>query len=276
MFELPEYLVLARQMNETLRGRRVGAGSLGNSPHKFVWYNRRPDEFARLTKGKRVGAASVRGRWLSLPLEPGYVLLLGECGGRVLFHPAGTAPPAKYHLLVRFDDGAALSVTTQMWGAMELFEAGKELERKYVKDMRPTPVDRAFTRRYLSALIDSLLEGEKLTAKGLLTQHQLIPGLGNAIAQDILFAARLSPRRPLGELGPAERGRLHAAIVKTVRAVTAQGGRNDEIDLFGRPGGYVRRMDKHAAGKPCPNCGTKVVRQAFLGGAVYFCPSCQR
>ena len=49
MFELPEYTTLARQMNGTLVGKKIQRGTLGNSPHKFVWYNRTPAEFEELT-----------------------------------------------------------------------------------------------------------------------------------------------------------------------------------------------------------------------------------
>ncbi len=275
MFELPEYTVLARQINKTLVGKTIKKGNLGNSPHKFVWYNRKHDEFTRLTRGKVVGPACVQGRWLILPLEPGYNLVLGECGGKVLFHPAGSDLPEKYHLWLEFEDGSSFTVTTQMWGAMELFEAGKEQERKYIKGMRPTPVDRAFTFKYFSGLIDDLLEGEKRSTKSLLTQDQLIPGLGNASAQDILFQAHLLPRRALSELSPGQRRDLYDSILHTVREIIDRGGRNDETDLFGQRGGYVRLMDSAAAGKPCPECGTKVQKIQYLGGACYFCPKCQ-
>jgi predicted PolB exonuclease-like 3'-5' exonuclease len=40
MFELPEMITLAGQMNEALKGKTILRGQLGNSPHKFVWYNR--------------------------------------------------------------------------------------------------------------------------------------------------------------------------------------------------------------------------------------------
>ena len=275
MFELPEYLTIAGQMNKTIRGKQVSEGSLGNSPHKFVWYNRKPAEFAELVKGKTVGAAYARGRWLFVPLEPGYRLVFGECGGRILFHPAGTELPKKYHLLLSFDDGSALSATTQMWGAYELYETGKELERKYIKDMRPTPAELEFTFDYFSGLIDSLLAGEKLSVKGLLTQHQLVPGLGNSSAQDIMFRARLHPKRSIADLGKAERRRLYTEIRKTVKDIAAKGGRNDEYDLFGKPGGYVRLMDRATVGRPCPECGAKIEKLAFLGGACYLCPTCQ-
>jgi formamidopyrimidine-DNA glycosylase len=275
MFELPECATLVRQMNETVRGKTVALGRLGNSPHKFVWYNRKPAEFERLTRGKRVGAAIARGRWMMVPLEPDYVLVLGECGGRLLYHAPGADPPARYHLLLQFDDESAMSVTTQMWGAMELFEKGREQERKYIKGMRPTPVDKAFTFRYFSGLVDELLAGEKRSVKGLLTQDQLIAGLGNSVAQDIMFRARLHPRRLIADLTPAQRRALHDAIVKTVREVASRGGRSDELDLFGQAGRYERVMSAKTAGKPCPACGAKIQKMAFLGGACYFCPKCQ-
>jgi formamidopyrimidine-DNA glycosylase len=276
MFEISEYTVLARQINTTLTGKTIRAGELGNSPHKFVWYNRTHEEFAELTQGKTVGLARAQGRWLSIPLEPGYVLLFGECGGKILFHPAGSPLPVKYHLLIHFEDGSALSATTQMWGAMELYEAGMEQERQYIKGMLPTPLDPAFTFDYFNNLIDELLQGQKRSAKSLLTQEQIIPGLGNSSAQDILFRARIGPRRALAEFSPGQRRDLYNAIVDVVGEIIAGGGRNDESDLFGQPGGYVRSMDSAAAGKPCPECGATVQKMQYLGGACYFCPNCQQ
>ncbi|MBN2388866.1 MAG: hypothetical protein JXB85_17755 [Anaerolineales bacterium] len=276
MFEISETIVLARQSNATLQGKVVRRGALGNSPHKFLWYNRTHEEFAALTAGKRVGRATARGRWLSLALEPGYVLLFGECGGRVQYHAPGSPVPKKYHLYITFEDDSFLTAMTQMWGAMELYEAGRELEREYIKDMRTTPVEADFTYNYFSALVDELLTGPKRSVKSLLTQEQLIPGLGNSIAQDILFRARLHPRRALAELNPGQRRDLYAAVVETVREVAERGGRNDELDLFGQSGGYVRIMDSKAAGKPCPECGRTVEKIQYLGGACYFCPACQQ
>ena len=276
MFELPETITLARQINESIAGKRIRCGSQGNSPHKFVWYNRTPDEFASLVEGKCVGRAQARGKWLFVPLESGYLLLLGEMGGRLLYHTPGAPLPAKYHLMLNFEDGAALTAFTAMWGAMELFAAGEEAERQYVKGMRVTPVDEAFSPAYFEGLIDELLAGPKRSVKALLTQEQLIPGLGNSIAQDIMFNARLHPKQPLAALSPDQRRALYEAICTTVAAAIAGGGRNDEVDLYGNPGGYVRIMDSKSAGMPCPGCGSRIEKMQYLGGACYFCPSCQK
>jgi formamidopyrimidine-DNA glycosylase len=272
MFELPEIVHLSKQINESINGKTIKKGSLGNSPHKFVWYNRKHDEFEKLTQGKIVGEATPKGRWMTVQLEPGYLLLFGEIGGKMLYHPAGDALPKKYHLLIIFEDDSALSATTQMWGAYELYEQGAELN-KYVKDMKTTPIEPGFTSDYFNDLIDSLTE--KKSAKGLLTQDQLIPGLGNSIAQDILFRARLNPKHPVETLGREQRQTLYDAILNTVREVIEKGGRYDEHDLFNNPGKYIRLMDKNAAGQPCPECSTKIVKIQYLGGACYFCPQCQ-
>lgn len=276
MFELPEITTLAMQMNDTLTGKDIVDAVRGNTPHKFVWYNRSAEEFVDLSRGKVIGKAYSKGRWIFLPLEPGYIFVLGEFGGRVLFHPVGTTIPTKYHLLFRFSDGSAMTAMTQMWGAVELYEKGKELERQYIQGMRLTPVEGEFTFPYFSRLIDELLLGEKRSVKSLLTQDQLIPGLGNAIAQDILFQAKLHPRHPLKELDTNQRKVLFEAIIKTVKDAIAGGGRDDEHDLYDRPGRYHRIMDKRAEGNPCPVCSTKVEKIQYLGGACYFCPKCQK
>ena len=275
MFELAEFAILCRQINDALKGKTVRRGELGNSPHKFVWYNRTHEEFERLTRGKTVGEATSRGKWLFVALEPGYVLVLGECGGKVLLHSPGAKLPIKYHLHITFEDGSFLTATTQMWGAMELYEQGAEQDRQYIKDMRTTPIEPEFSPEYFDNLLDDLVTGKKRSAKALLTQDQLIPGLGNAIAQDILFRAGLSPKHPIAELDGDQRRALYEAIVSTVAEVIEEGGRYDEFDLCGNRGGYVRLMDKNAVGRPCPACGGAVEKIQYLGGACYFCPICQ-
>jgi formamidopyrimidine-DNA glycosylase len=275
MFELPEYVILAGQMNDTLQGKTIQSGQLGNSPHKFVWYNRDHEEFEQLTRGKVLGEARARGRWLFVPCQPGYVLLFGECGGKMLYHQPGAEVPKKYHLYITFEDGSFFTVMTQMWGAMELHEQGQELERQYVKEMKPTPIEPEFTAGYFNSLLDEVAAGKKQSVKGLLTQDQTIPGLGNAIAQDIMFQARLHPKHPIDDLSVEQRQALHQAILATVDEVIEKGGRYDEIDLYGNPGKYIRLMDKNTFDHPCPACGEPIRQMQYLGGACYFCPQCQ-
>ena len=92
------------------------------------------------------------------------------------------------------------------------------------------------------------------------------PRRGHSAGPEVILAGRFDGDR---------RSALYHAIMDTVRRVIEQGGRNDEYDLFGNRGGYVRLMDKNAAGNPCPECGTVVQKIQYLGGACYLCPACQ-
>ncbi|MZP54386.1 MAG: endonuclease VIII, partial [Bacteroidales bacterium] len=41
-------------------------------------------------------------------------------------------------------------------------------------------------------------------------------------------------------------------------------------------GKYKTLLSKNTANKPCPVCGDTIRKEAYLGGAVYYCPSCQK
>jgi formamidopyrimidine-DNA glycosylase len=159
---------------------------------------------------------------------------------------------------------------------MELFEKGEESQRKYVKGMRVTPNEPEFTFDYFDTLIDDLVVEKKRSVKGLLTQDQIIPGLGNASAQDIMFRARLHPKQPINVLSSVQKRELYDAILTTVNKIIEQGGRYDEYDLFNERGGYIRLMDKNTVGHPCSDCGSSIEKMQYLGGACYFCPTCQK
>jgi len=95
------------------------------------------------------------------------------------------------------------------------------------------------------------------------------------VLQDILFAAGLNPRRRIGALTEEELTRLHSALQDTLLEMVALGGRDTETDLYGAPGSYATKMSRHTVDRPCAVCGTTIVKQAYLGGSVYFCPTCQ-
>ena len=132
---------------------------------------------------------------------------------------------------------------TQMWGAMELYRKGEELKRQYIADMRTTPLDKEFTYKYFKSLIDEARSEKKRSVKSLLTQDQLIPGLGNSIAQDILFNARLHPKTQIEVLSEEEIMTLYKSIKETVNDAAKNDGRNDEYDFYGNLGKYERVLE---------------------------------
>jgi formamidopyrimidine-DNA glycosylase len=74
----------------------------------------------------------------------------------------------------------------------------------------------------------------------------------------------------------AQRTALYKAIVQVIQRAIGLKGRTDEHDLFDETGRYARLLSAAAAGQPCPACGkAAILKESFLGGAVYTCPECQ-
>ncbi|MDR2515171.1 MAG: hypothetical protein LBD02_08210 [Christensenellaceae bacterium] len=136
----------------------------------------------------------------------------------------------------------------------------------------PSPLSDAFDYAYFTKLLQG---SERLSAKAFLATEQRIPGLGNGILQDILLAAGVHPKRKMLDLSQAERMKLFDCLKALLRKMTQAGGRDTEKDLFGRPGGYKTKLSRNNTLLICPNCGSPVQKQAYLGGSVYFCESCQ-
>ena len=119
-------------------------------------------------------------------------------------HDAGGKLPAKHQLLLEFADGSALSATMQMWGALLRFKEDEDggFEDYRIARKRPSPLSAQFDRPVFDSLIDE--NAGKLSAKAFLATEQRIPGLGNGVLQDILWIARIHPKRKLTGLSKAE------------------------------------------------------------------------
>jgi len=84
------------------------------------------------------------------------------------------------------------------------------------------------------------------------------------------------PTVAAGTLSDMEKRDLFASIKSTLEDMLVKGGRDTEKDLFGDSGGYKTLLSKNTAGAPCPVCGTVIVKEAHLGGSIYYCKKCQK
>ncbi len=275
MIELPEALTIARQMSEELRGKRIESGIRGNAPHKFAFYNRPPEEYEAILRGKTMGEATDHGSVILVCIEPDYVLALGEGGERIQFHQSEKTLPKKHQLLLHFQDGTYLTVTVQGWGAALLLHQSEVAVHPLVGQKRVSPLSDAFTYEYFQGLFGQLEPNDSRSAKFFIISKPGVWGVGNGCLQDILFRAKIHPKRRMVNTAEDERQALYQAIRETLQQAVDLGGRDTERDLYNRPGGYRRILDSRSVGQPCPECGTPIEKIQYLGGAAYFCPCCQ-
>lgn len=117
---------------------------------------------------------------------------------------------------------------------------------------------------------------ERHALKRTLTDPHLFSGIGGAFADEILWAAGLSPTQMSTNLDPDEVAHLHAAAVETLRRWT-------DIRIAEVGDGFPTKVTafhpdmavhgKH--GEPCPECGAPVQRIVHVGRETNYCPRCQ-
>ncbi len=274
MVELPEAKHLATQLNQTVAAQTVQCVEAAHTPHVWAWYSGDPSLYPARLEGKQVMSSEHWGGFVVLHLSEDARLLFGE-GTSLRWFPSGTALPAKHQLLLDLGTGS-LVASVQMYGFM-LLEEGAEPGNPYARtaQLAPSPLVERFDLPHFRSLRDSVA-GKTVSLKGFLATEQRIPGLGNGVLQDILFEAELHPRRKLESLAEEEFTKLYCALKATLNAMVAAGGRDTESDLFGNHGRYHTKVSRLTLGKPCPRCGSHIVKKAYMGGNVYTCPNCQR
>ena len=104
-----------------------------------------------------------------------------------------------------------------------------------------------------------------IALKARLLDQGSISGVGNLLADETLWRARLSPRTPAGELTEAELDHLRRVLRAATRDAIRKGGVHTGTFIAHR----VR-------GGHCPRCRTELERATIGGRTTFWCPACQK
>jgi formamidopyrimidine-DNA glycosylase len=104
--------------------------------------------------------------------------------------------------------------------------------------------------------------------KAALMDQTFLAGIGNILADEILWQARLHPKTQIDEIPDQQRRTLHTTTRRVLRQAVE---RYDYIPRKRSWLSHVRGMLDAA----CPRCGTRLIRTVAAGRTTYFCPSCQ-
>jgi formamidopyrimidine-DNA glycosylase len=182
--------------------------------------------------------------------------------GRLRYVPAGGKGAKTPMFRVRFTDGGELQLTEAgakkragVWllsrDALdaELAHLGPEADRLTVDD------------------VARILASDSRRLHSLLRDQRLIAGIGRAWANEILWAARLSPYQLSTQVGDEETERLATAIREEL-------ARGLELRLAGANDAKTYRVH-NKLGEPCERCGTPIARVDFEEHTIFYCPQCQ-
>ena len=272
MLEIPESYTIARQMKETLVGKEITHVEAAQSKHGFACYWGEPAGYEDMLVGKVIDDAySVGG---IVELAAGEIRIAFNDGINIRYLQPEQALPKKHQLYVGFADGSGFVCTVTMYGGMMVFPAGLYDNFYYqVHWEKPTPLREDFSEDHFAKIVAEA--GDKASVKTLLATGQRIPGLGNGCLQDICYQAGINPQSRLGALPEGALERTYRSVKDTLAEMTEGGGRDTEKDFFGINGSYACNLSKKTQPYPCLCCGCGIVRKAYMGGNIYYCPQCQ-
>jgi formamidopyrimidine-DNA glycosylase len=247
MPELPE-AERARRTLESVLGRRIVEV---DDRDTYVCRPHSPGEIAGALTGHTLATAKRRGKfmWLETDDGPALGLHLGMAG-RILVDPEDTTRWDRFS--VTFDDGGRLVLRDKR-------RLGRAVLNPDFSHVGPdaAEVDRVEFRRRIGA--------GRAPIKARLLDQGAISGIGNLLADQILWQARLSPKHPTGSLSMDELDRLRREVRAAVRSALRKGGAHT--------GRFIEARGREGA---CPRDGSRLERDRIGGRTTYWCPACQK
>lgn len=257
MPELPDVEAQRRTFAAHAQGKRV---ERVHAPDADIVRNTTPQGLGRGLRGRTFGKPWRHGKYLMAPTGDGPVLVLhfGMTGSLAWAEP-GVERHAHDRAAFELGDGELRLRMMRRLGGVWLAEEAAKLD-EVTGGLGPDAgdLDEEGLRRALA--------GGGMLKPTLMNQAK-IAGLGNLLADEVLWQARLHPRRPVGDLGDDDWARLS----ETLRAVL-----DHAVDA-----GHVPPEDDWLTGArddeepACPRCGTTLATGRVGGRTGYWCPRCQ-
>jgi formamidopyrimidine-DNA glycosylase len=248
MPELPE-AERARVTLESVLGRRIARV---DDTDRYVCRPHQPGEIAAALEGQVFAGAHRRGKFLWLETEDGPTLglHLGMAGHIALEPPVDK--PIWDRFTVQFEDGGRFALRDR-----------RRLSRAVLNpDLGHVGPDAAdVTRPDFRRLIGA----GRTALKARLLDQGAISGVGNLLADQVLWQARIAPQRPTADLTDEELDRLRRELRAAVRSAIRHGGVHT--------GTFVAARGREGS---CPRCGHELGRATVGGRTTYWCPACQQ
>lgn len=247
MPELPE-AERARLALEAALGRKI-VGVDDNDT--YVSRPHQPGEIAAALVGETFASAQRRGKfiWLETDEGPTLGLHLGMAG-RIVVDPENTSGWDRFS--VRFSDGGGFTLRDKR-------RLGRAVLNPDYTHVGPDAAE--VSRKDFHHLIGR----GRAPIKARLLDQGAIAGVGNLLADEALWQARIDPRRRTGELTGEELDRLRRAVRSSVRSAIRKGGAHT--------GRFIAARERDGV---CPRCGHALERARVGGRTTYWCPVCQR
>jgi formamidopyrimidine-DNA glycosylase len=215
----------------------------------------------RALRGHRIEEPVRHGKWLIAPTSGPSVLIHFGMTGDLLWGEGRDGRHRHDRVIFELDRGELRYRNMRKLGGLWLAHDDHE-RSSLIGGLGPDAA--GLDRRALR----ELLSRRRGRVKAVLMNQAVLAGVGNLLADEILWRARLHPVRRVEDLDTEEIDRLHAALRRVI---------STSVQRYGRVPA-MRGWLLGVRGEPdagCPRCGTPLARTVVGGRTTYFCSRCQ-
>lgn len=146
----------------------------------------------------------------------------------------------------------------------------------FMKKVGPEPLESDFTAKDFA---ERLKRRSKTNVKAALLDQSVVAGVGNIYADESLWGAKIHPATVVSTIPDKKLKKLYESLVTVLRLSIEKGGSTDKnyVNAEGKKGSYLSFANVfRKEGKPCPRCGTVIIKTRVAGRGTHLCPSCQK
>lgn len=244
----------------------------------------------RFLIGHKVLEIERRAKIIIWKLDNGFLIFHLKMTGQLIYQPknkkyqvVGGHPdklysdqlPHKYsHIIFEFEKGFLYFNDLRKFGWVKVIKNFEEL-KKTLAQFGPEYDWPEFSLKYFMSKIGK----RNVTIKQALLDQALIAGLGNIYSDEILFCAKVHPKRKATSLTDKESLIIYSCIPKVLKLALEHGGTSsrDYRKTDGSMGTYLVVANVYGReGQPCKICDTPIERTKIGSRSSHFCPKCQK
>jgi formamidopyrimidine-DNA glycosylase len=263
MPELAEVEYYRKQWSSGL-GHRVLL--VGMHPEKRIFRGVPTDKMGSSLSGARLAESFSHGKQMLFRFSGGAWLgvHLGMTG-ELRSEAADFAATKHDHLVLRQVKQALVFADSRMFGRI-LFHLGAK-PPSWWTELPPALLSSEFNADWVNTV---LRRRAKAPIKAVLLMQPFFPGIGNWMADEILWRCQVAPRTPAGRLADRDASRLHREIQWVAGAAM-----NTIAHTYEDPPDTWLFPHRWKAGGHCPRCKSSLDREEVGGRTTAWCPVCQ-
>lgn len=261
MPELPEVEIYTRYFAANALDQRIAQVSVLDAR---MLGEVREETFVKRLRGHAFASARRHGKHLFADCGDLWLHLHFGMSGDLLYYRDAKDQPRFSRVIFDFENGAHLAYDDmRLFGVVELVRDPDEYIAEH--QLGPDPLAASFRFRDF----ERLLEGRKGAIKSLLMTQEIVAGVGNLYADELLFETGIHPRRTVDAVTAKERRALYTTLRRMLREVIMRKSRG-----AGYPPKFL--INHREEGERCPRCGGTIQRATVFGRTTYFCGTHQR